>query len=359
MKDKLSKVDKFVKVDILVQEYENIRPLHEQFTKRLAELLKTLLSDARIRIHTLESRTKEVSSFREKLTRPGKSSGDPIKEISDLTGIRIIVYYLDDIEQVSSLIESEFNIHYPQSGDKAQKLAPHEFGYRSDQYIVSLSEKRKELTEWIPYKDFQAEIQVRTVLQHAWAAISHALHYKHEHDVPQSLSRRLFRLAAVLESADDEFLALRQDREEFVSKVETSSEQAIMKMDINSVTLSEYLTRSLVARELDVSAYDVGFVFNGPLEQDNLFSLSLHCALAELETIAELDAVLQKALPIHRKFFFKLKATTPGTWWVTRPFLVTLVVILMHRDRFPPHVLERLGWDPETAEQICDTLSEM
>jgi trimethylamine:corrinoid methyltransferase-like protein len=53
-----------------------------------------------------------------------------------------------------------------------------------------------------------AEVHVRTVLQHAWAAISHSLQYKKEDDVPAALRRRLNRLAALLELADQEFTTL-------------------------------------------------------------------------------------------------------------------------------------------------------
>jgi len=52
------------------------------------------------------------------------------------------------------------------------------------------------------------------VLQHAWASISHALQYKQEQDVPTVSRRKLFRLSALLELADEEFLSLRKEQTE-------------------------------------------------------------------------------------------------------------------------------------------------
>ncbi|MBC7752368.1 MAG: hypothetical protein H7Z73_11760 [Candidatus Saccharibacteria bacterium] len=45
--------------------------------------------------HLLESRTKDVTSFREKVARSSKAYGDPLSEINDLCGLRVIAYYQD------------------------------------------------------------------------------------------------------------------------------------------------------------------------------------------------------------------------------------------------------------------------
>jgi hypothetical protein len=52
---------------------------------------------------------------------------------------------------------------------------------------------------------FHAEIQVRSILQHSWASISHGLDYKTDEAVPEEVRRQLFRVAALLETGDELF----------------------------------------------------------------------------------------------------------------------------------------------------------
>jgi len=52
--------------------YERKRPTYERYTTSLASLLSTLLTDAGVRVHTIEHRAKTVESFRAKLARPEK-----------------------------------------------------------------------------------------------------------------------------------------------------------------------------------------------------------------------------------------------------------------------------------------------
>ena len=55
------------------------------------------------------------------------------------------------------------------------------------------------------------EIQIRSILQHAWAEIEHDLCYKNSTPLPRKIKRRMYRLAGVLELADKEFSAVKYD----------------------------------------------------------------------------------------------------------------------------------------------------
>jgi ppGpp synthetase/RelA/SpoT-type nucleotidyltranferase len=96
------------------------------------------------------------------------------------------------------MIEEEFTIDKDNSLDKRKELRSNEFGYLSVHYVVSLSPARAALGEYKNYASLRAEIQVRTVLQHAWAAVDHRLRYKSETDAPEHLRRRLFLLSGLL-----------------------------------------------------------------------------------------------------------------------------------------------------------------
>jgi ppGpp synthetase/RelA/SpoT-type nucleotidyltranferase len=130
-----------------VARYRTERPRYERFTGEVRELLKKLLSHEGIKA-TVETRTKEVDSFAGKISRPGKNYTNPLSEVSDLAGLRIIVDSLTDVERVAQLLRSEFVIDAARSVNKADVLDPDRFGYLSQHFIVSLSSNRRPLVEW-------------------------------------------------------------------------------------------------------------------------------------------------------------------------------------------------------------------
>jgi hypothetical protein len=63
--------------------------------------------------------------------------------------------------------------------------------------------------------DLTAEIQVRTLSQHVWAAASHVLQYKNETSVPLPVRRSIHRVSALLETVDLEFERVLTEREHY------------------------------------------------------------------------------------------------------------------------------------------------
>jgi ppGpp synthetase/RelA/SpoT-type nucleotidyltranferase len=157
---------------------------------------------------TFESRTKTVQSFEEKIARIGKSYLNPNEDVTDFAGIRIILQSLNDLPKVVTVIRKELEVDASRSVSKKENLDPDCFGYLSEHFIVRIKEPRTQLPEWQALVGRWAEIQVRTILQHAWASIQHSLDYKSEKDVPAALRRRLFRLSALFELADQELEAI-------------------------------------------------------------------------------------------------------------------------------------------------------
>ncbi|MHA1730720.1 MAG: hypothetical protein ACTSU5_02200 [Promethearchaeota archaeon] len=162
----------------------------------------------------IQGRAKGLASFAEKIIRPGKDYRDPINEITDLCGIRVILSNLDELERYCRMLESNFVVHWEDSEDKLQKLDVSQFGYLSNHYIVQLRED----SEFAPAGGFpqellplKAEVQVRTVLQHAWAQVNHSIGYKNKVKLPARVRRQFFRMAAILENADDEFRQIVDD----------------------------------------------------------------------------------------------------------------------------------------------------
>jgi ppGpp synthetase/RelA/SpoT-type nucleotidyltranferase/ActR/RegA family two-component response regulator len=201
-----------------IREYESQMPVITEFTQRVADLIERILEGHGIKYHVIQKRTKDLSSFRKKLVRKGSKYKDPIREMTDLSGVRVVAYYLRDVHSIVGLLRREFQIDEANSIDKATELPVTGFGYRSVHLIASLNDRRTALPEWKKFTALRSEIQVRTVLEHVWAAVSHELQYKREDEVVPVFKRRLARLSGLLELSDEEFGDLRREMEEFESE---------------------------------------------------------------------------------------------------------------------------------------------
>lgn len=335
-----------------IREYERIRPTYEQFTNRLKELLDTLTDNNEIKIHSNDSRTKTIKSFGDKIHRGGKSYTNPLEEISDLCGIRIIVYYNEDVENVVKLIREEFAVNESQSQDKADELDTQEFGYRSVHLVVTLSEPRNQLAEWSSFKNLQAEIQVRTVLQHSWAAISHALQYKHEDEVPRTLRRRLYRLSGLLELADDEFLSLRHEHDQLTKTVGKSTDEVLNQTKIDRVSVLEFLSRSEIPKLLYTTAESIGYNLIGGISDIFISEITSICDLIGFSTVADLEKALNKVMPMHNKFLSDAFKYRNRNWTVNEGFLFELILILSSAERIDTNFMTNLGWSQDVASSV-------
>jgi putative GTP pyrophosphokinase len=186
--------------------YAERQPELQQVTDRYVGLVTTLLDDAGINYLTVTGRTKSVASFAAKAARaaPGSPAGvDPLKGITDQIGVRVVAYLLSEVEAVAELLADQFTIL--DDRDMGRETASEgRFGYASRHLLVSADDRGEEWTQ-------PASIQVRTVLQHAWAEFEHDIRYKGtvpEEHAPD-LDRRFTLAAGLLELADREFSEIR------------------------------------------------------------------------------------------------------------------------------------------------------
>ena len=332
-----------------VQEYEIIRPVYERFTKKLKNLIEELITGESIEYHLIEARTKSIEGFQEKISRPGKHYDNPQKEVTDLSGLRIAVYYLEDVKRVAELLEREFVIDRPNSFDKGALLEPNEFGYRSIHYVVSLSKARSELKEWNEFKNIKAEIQIRTVLQHAWAAINHALRYKKETDVPSQLRRRLFRLSGLLELADEEFSAVKENQCSLQKEFRKKLKEKDPSLEINVIVLWEYIEMSTQVRNLVETAKKNGAKICSPKEYD-LSELVTCCSAAGITKIGQLDAFLKKNLDKTPAYYSNLMSSHSLT--TNACYLIIYLLVPSHPSVFSTYYLKQKRWSEDLVKDI-------
>ncbi|MCA0363208.1 MAG: (p)ppGpp synthetase [Bacteroidetes bacterium] len=260
--------------------------------KNLIEALRAFLTEEEIPFLDIYYRIKKFESFFEKIERKGYVN--PFNEIEDICGIRIICYYTTDIQRISKIINKEFNIIEEQ--DKSDLLGLKEFAYRSKHYIVKIKDSWLVAPNYRKLSGLKAEIQVRTILMHAWAEIEHKLNYKSDSQVPDKFQRKLFRLSAKFEEADEQFEELKDGIENY-------------KFQINEKIRA---TKSFnLSQDFNIESYRAFVQFHFP--EDPLVDFRISHSFEEYKKnnigFKELDKALQKVKPYFNKISEDLKTS--------------------------------------------------
>lgn len=211
----------------------------------------SLLVSNGINALALDGRTKELRSAVEKVKR--KAYLDPATQMTDIVGARIIVYFESDITRVSEVIRSAFEVDEENSSNADEKLSTDQVGYRSVHFVCDLGRDRIKLPEFKGLKGLKFEIQVRTVLQHAWAELAHDRNYKFSGSLPRHLERRLFLLAGLLETADQGFNDLSLSLDEYLSSVTAQSAKGELEIEVDSVSVQGFMEQWARDNELNLN----------------------------------------------------------------------------------------------------------
>ena len=232
-----------------VQEYAEKHPELSAATEGFVALVTTLLDDAGINYLSVTGRTKSVASFAAKAARTVDGRPlftDPLEEITDQIGVRVITYLHSDVAAVADLLDDQLRVL--DDRDLGQETAREgRFGYASRHLLVAPGETRSGPATYERLRGRRAQVQIRTVLQHAWAEFEHAIRYKgtipEEH--VSDLDRRFTLAAGLLELADREF-SLIQDR------LQTAVAEKQPEADVSDPRISaQDLATFLAARYVD------------------------------------------------------------------------------------------------------------
>lgn len=236
-----------------IEKYQKVRPLYEEFANVIRNILSEAFSAQYIKVHSIETRAKKIDSFGDKVatsasTDPNKPQyPNPLSDITDLAGIRVIVFFPRTLDVVDTTIRTQFDI-IEKSDKNLILLKEEKFGYGSIHYLVRLKENRINLLEYSRFKNLIAEIQIRTILQHAWAEIEHDIQYKAIAIIPNSIRRRFMSLAGVLEIADREFQSIQEEDERLRTEARKSVEEGkLEQVEITPDALKTYLDKKIGA----------------------------------------------------------------------------------------------------------------
>lgn len=216
-----------------------ILPKHRTLTNTVVSIVESLLEQNDIDYLAISGRTKDVKSIKEKISR--KSYKNPDKQMTDLSGIRIIAYFESDVDKISKLIESSFSVDKENSLPKDLLLATDQIGYRSIHYVCDLGKSRSALPEFSGLSGMKFEFQVRTVLQHAWAELAHDRNYKFSGKLPKEIERKLYLYSGMLEIADKGFDELSKQIDQYIEEFSRRTSMGDLDIEINSISLEEYI----------------------------------------------------------------------------------------------------------------------
>ena len=204
----------------LISQYRSLLLALGKMSELVVSFLKSSFDRSGLIVAALEHRIKTEESLRGKLALKG-SKYNSIYDVTDILGIRVITFYIDDVDKVASLLERHFDIDWENSVDKRKLHEIDSFGYLSLHYICRVPESLFSDPSCPGINNIRFEVQMRTVLQHAWANMNHDTGYKSGVEIPKVYLRNLSRLAGMLELVDDEFSRIRRELADYRRRVQS------------------------------------------------------------------------------------------------------------------------------------------
>lgn len=208
--------------------YKNLlADILENVEKRVESCIKL------ISVPTYKSRVKSFDSYYKKILK-NKAKELNQKEfivLTDLIGIRVICPFLEDLHTVQKIIEKNFEVVEVEIKGANQSFR--EFGYESVHVLIKIPEDcvPQNNTLAIP-KNLLCEIQIRTILQDAWAEVEHELIYKAEFNpFDKPLRRKLASINASLCLADTIFQEIRDYQNKLQQELATRRNTFYEKVD--------------------------------------------------------------------------------------------------------------------------------
>jgi putative GTP pyrophosphokinase len=297
----------------------------EDIYKRLRDesifALEHALVKAKIKYHSLSSRIKLLPAILDKAER--KEMGNPLSEMTDIVGVRVVCLFLSDIERIGEQIHKTFDVL--QEDNKIEGQPVSSFGYMSVHFVVRI---KKDFTgpRYEALSDAPLEIQVRTIAMDAWAAASHHLDYKTDVDVPRELRRDFYALSGLFYVADRHFEMFAQAKEKAqrVLQTEFQAPNARLDVELNLDSLVAYMKLKFPERRQ-----------NGPGEAVSKLVRELRAA--KITTIKKLDQIVDAGWSA----FLQYEQDTPEMFGKKVLFADVAVVRLLCSIVSEPFVLAR------------------
>lgn len=287
------------------------KSLYGNLADKVRLLIEDILKENGVDYHSITSRAKEVDSVVSKAKL--KKYKNPQSDIQDFAGIRVITFVKSDVIKACELIKPQFEIDEVNSADKGEELGDDRVGYRSVHYIASFKEDRLNFPEYKKFAGLNFEIQIRTILEHAWADISHDRTYKFNNNLTNvnDIKRRFALAAASLEMVDREFDRLANEIEQLSIRVADGD----LSYEIDGTSLLAYLE----------STFGDGIIYT-VRSQKVMNTVLEELSIMNVKTLTDLDNIIKELVGND---IGKLKGDTN-----TYVGLVRNILILKYKEEY-------------------------
>ena len=160
----------------ILNEFEKKHRLYEEFCSAIYIVLTSLLNQKGYK-YQISYRAKTLGRLREKIVRKEKEGKiyKKLSDIEDLAGVRVIFYLESDQKQFVQDIKKEIK------GQIKLETYKKDLGYRAEHLIITLDPARLKLSEYKRFRRLKCEVQLISIINHAWAEIEHDWFYKDVH----------------------------------------------------------------------------------------------------------------------------------------------------------------------------------
>ncbi|MFX1411903.1 MAG: tetratricopeptide repeat protein, partial [Promethearchaeota archaeon] len=237
-----------------INKYKELRPRYKQFSKVIEKVISNLVKGCSSEF-IIQKRVKSISSFANKLFSPDKKYSDPLIEMNDLCGIRIILPNTNEMDAVSQVIRDNFLIGIESSNDTFQQIEVNPLEGHYQTYIIQLIPDLKiydRLELEIPDEFFnlKAEIQIRTYISHGWAANQYKIFNQYEFKVPKPYEQQLNRVRSLLTIEDNALNDLVENLHYY---------ESVYGAYMSNEKIREEIDRLSLVYEADKENYQVGY----------------------------------------------------------------------------------------------------
>lgn len=237
-------------VESVLASFDSRKPTLEAFCSKTRTLIEKCLQHGGVRYQSVQGRVKNRDKLRAKYQNLEKQY-KKLDDITDQAALRVITYYEDEVDKVAEIIGEEFEVNSGQSVDR-RKTDPDRFGYYGLNLVCKHRESRRSDVEYREFSDVICEIQVTSILRHAWSEIEHAW-YDNKGVYPDSVKRRFYLLAALLELAEAEFLAIKKTRVQHLQSLAVQVQAMVRGLPLDDDSM-----RSFLLHEPQVTTLDAG-----------------------------------------------------------------------------------------------------
>jgi len=233
----------------LEEQYEAQRPKYEKILNALQQKMNMIMT--RISIHpTIKVRVKSFEGYYNKILRNLQYSQthDQVFNITDILGMRIVLPFLEDLHNVEALIREKLQV--VELERKGSHHSFKEFGYESIHFLIKIPNEI--LSQFQVRSDLVYELQLRTLLQDAWAEVEHELVYKVEFTpFDEHLKRKLAALNANLTLSDIIFQEIRDYQQQLRAQLKKRRKNFFEKIQADTAALmtSEIMEEELSGRK--------------------------------------------------------------------------------------------------------------